>query len=393
MKIGIISCFNEGEANSEYTKVLYEEFIHQGHSVEILQLPFSVFGNNSLSMKKKADLIISEIGQKIPYFDYINIQYEFLLYGRDFNDVQRRILFLLRQCQDKNFSVTFHRIDLNQKIKKRKWYKKIFRKKSVPTADEITLSILNEVQRKQGLAIVHTFRDKEKILSFYPNVKVFAHPLNYQRQDASLNLKNNFSKKQYMEEKGIKLSSSDKVISVIGTFVRVKDYATVINALNYLPENYHLFIFGGQHKLEISLEPTGSKYIQEILNLVVSLKLSKRVHFMGFQETSQDMINAYLFSDFIVLPYIECGEMASAAAGNALELNSNIFATRNHCFEELKKFTGEAFYSFDMGNYLELAEKIQTMPNKTNIIKQRKIYLDNYNISKNVEQYLNLRNL
>ena len=54
----------------------------------------------------------------------------------------------------------------------------------------------------------------------------------------------------------------------------------------------------------------------------------------------------------------------SAAAGNALELNSNVFASRNHCFEEWKKFTGEAFYSFDMGNYMELAEKIQSMPDK-----------------------------
>lgn len=64
MKIGIVSCFNEGEANSEYTKVIYEEFIRQGHDVEILRLPFSVFGNNSPSMRKRADAIIGEIGKK-----------------------------------------------------------------------------------------------------------------------------------------------------------------------------------------------------------------------------------------------------------------------------------------------------------------------------------------
>ena len=46
---------------------------------------------------------------------------------------------------------------------------------------------------------------------------------------------------------------------------------------------------------------------------------------MGFQQSSEDMLNAYLFCDYVVLPYIECGEMASAAAGNALELNSNVF--------------------------------------------------------------------
>lgn len=390
MKIGIVSCFNEGEANSEYTKVIYEEFIRQGHDVEILRLPFSVFGNNSPSMRKRADAIIGEIGKKIPHFDYISIQYEFLLYGYNFSDVQRRVLYLLQQCNEKNFSVTFHRIDLNKKIKKRKWYKQLFNNKVLPTADEITLSILDEINRKQGLAIVHTLRDKEKILAFNPQLKVFAHPLNYKRQEDVAKLKKSFSKKQYMEEKGIRLSASDKIIGVIGSFVRVKDYTTVTKALNYLPENYHLFIFGGQHKLEISMEPKGSSYIQEILSLVSSLKLNKRVHFMGFQQSSEDMLNAYLFCDYVVLPYIECGEMASAAAGNALELNSNVFASRNHCFEEWKKFTGEAFYSFDMGNYMELAEKIQSMPDKKNINQQRVAYLEQYSISKNIQHYLDL---
>ena len=41
MKIALITCYNEGEANSAYSKVLNEEFTKQGNQVEILRLPFS----------------------------------------------------------------------------------------------------------------------------------------------------------------------------------------------------------------------------------------------------------------------------------------------------------------------------------------------------------------
>ena len=43
MKIAIISCYEEGEANSEYTKAL--EFKALEHNVEILRLPFDIIGD------------------------------------------------------------------------------------------------------------------------------------------------------------------------------------------------------------------------------------------------------------------------------------------------------------------------------------------------------------
>lgn len=53
MKIAIVSCYGEGEANSEYAKALETEFIALEHEVEILRLPFAVFGASSKSAKNK----------------------------------------------------------------------------------------------------------------------------------------------------------------------------------------------------------------------------------------------------------------------------------------------------------------------------------------------------
>ena len=39
---------------------------------------------------------------------------------------------------------------------------------------------------------------------------------------------------------------------------------------------------------------------------------------------------------------------------------------------------------------MELAEKIQSMPDKKNINQQRVAYLEQYSISKNIQHYLDL---
>ena len=111
---------------------------------------------------------------------------------------------------------------------------------------------------------------------------------------------------------------------------------------------------------------------------------------MGYQPSSEDMINAHLFCDFIVMPYLEVGEGGSGAASTALETCDNVFLTRNCTFEELKEFTGEAAFNFDMGNYLELAEKILSLPNRNRILKNREKYFKQFNIKENVKMYLSV---
>lgn len=215
-------------------------------------------------------------------------------------------------------------------------------------------------------------------------------PLRYNRNKDLLLLQQAFSKESFMKENGISLPKDAKIISIIGTLHPFKDNISVIKTLTILPENYHLFIFGGMHKLSFSAAPTGLPHIVKAQQVVADLQLINRVHFMGYQETTEDIQNANLFSDYIVMPYIEVGESASAAAYTALELCEHIFCTRNNCFEELNTFCseigGSPVFQYDMGNYMELAEKIKNLPHKDRILKNRAEFLKKYSITENAKR-------
>lgn len=398
MKIGIVTAYDECEANSEYSKALKEEFERQGHSVEILRLPFSIFMDASRSMQARADTLIDEMAKKIPELDYVNIQYEGILFGCDCVKIKERVLKIINACKSSSFSLTCHsRVNFDsRKIKQNKLSQFIYkirkkdRKLVQKNIDRMQYRILEAVQNKNGLIIAHTIRDKNRILSVLPKANVKAFPLSYKRADDIFALKQKFDKLSYQREKGLDLPDNTKKIGILGAFMYWKDFETVIKALCFLPENYHLFFYGGQHKLDFKGAPAGLPSIKNLQDLIAMKGLANRVHFMGYQPTSEDMLNGHLFCDCIVLPYIEIGESGSGSASMALETCENVFLARNHCFEELKNFCGEAVFNYDMGNYLELAEKIQTMPDRQRILKQRESYFSRYNVSECVKMYLSI---
>ena len=392
MKIAIISCYNEGEANSEYTKALENEMIALGHNVEILRLPFSIFGNSSSSGRKQANVLINQYARRLPEFDYVNIHYEFALFGRKEKDVLAHVLTLIKACKEKAFSIVFHNFPEDKIIKPFKLKIMKFRRKLSPSS--IAQIIFREVEKKKGTAIVHVFRHQRFINVCCPELKTIVMPLRFNRNENLRVLQNNFSKEAFMCENGISLPDDAKIISIIGTLQSFKDNISVIKTLTILPENYHLFIFGGMHKHLFKYASQGLPHILKAQQVVTDLKLINRVHFMGYQETTQDIQNANLFSDYIVMPYMEVGESASAAAYTALELCKYVFCTRNNCFEELNAFCseigGSPVFQYDMGHYMELAEKIKTLPHKDRILKNRINFLEKYSITENAKRCIGL---
>lgn len=393
MKIGIVSCYGEGEANSAYSKTLVEEFTRQGHFVEILRLPFSIFYSNSSDKMRMGDSIIDEFSRKIRDFDYVSIQYESALYGCSLSTSLKRVMKLIYSCKEKAFSITIHNTTfLRSSEKKRKGLKRFFYKvKNVSFGCEAKFtSLLKQVRTKNGLVIVHSLETRNKILGLVADINIIMHPLNYKRKEDIEKIKKDFSKEEYIKEKGLDKIDFKKAIGVLGTIVGHKDYVAIIKALKFLPKDYHLFIYGGQHSLSYIDQPNGLQQTKDLECLIENLDLSERVHFMGFQSDGEEMLKGHLFCDYIVLPHVEIGESASASLGNALELTDYVFATRNNMFDSVKVFTGEAFWQYDMGNYMELAEKILRLPDIEKIKKQRENYLDKYNITENVKLYLSV---
>jgi glycosyltransferase involved in cell wall biosynthesis len=396
MKVAIISCYGEGEANSEYTQALEKEIISMGHTTEILRLPFAIFGNSSTSGRKQADDLINQYAHRLKEFDYVNIHYEYLLFGRKDIDVLSHMLTLIKFCTEKAFSVVFHNFPEDKIFKPLKLKIRQYRKKLSPAL--IAQVIFQAVAQKKGTAICHIFRHANFIKACCPKINVVVMPLRYQKNELLEQKSQLFSRSKYMAENGIALPENIRAVSIIGTLHPYKDYFTVIKALPLLPPDYHLFIFGGQHKLSFASAPTGLPYIAEAQRIIVELALTSRVHFMGYQETTEDFENACRFSDYIIMPYHENGESASASAYTALELCKHVFTSRNTCFDELNAFCasggcalgGVATFQYDMGNFMELAEKIKSLPHKDRILENRQRFLERYSITENAKRCIGL---
>ncbi len=389
LNIGIISTYDELCANASYTKILEQEFRRLGHNVKIFECPTSVFHFNTPELVARQNAIIKNICSEIKKMDYISIQLEMGIYGATLKDINKNLAALISSCKNNSFSVTFHRVDLMSSEQQKIIAKKCRFKKKYLFFAQIYENILALIEKKQGLVITHTNRDEEKIRGKFPNIRTKSHPLSYYSQESVIKLKEAFNKETVKQKYGI--SNNIKAIGVIGFLTNpCRDVTLVIKSLKLLPDDYCLFIIGGQHPCTYKDFPDGLDVTRNYIKLIEELNLQNRVFFLGAQATEMDMLEAIMFLDYVVLPYVEKGESAPASFYTSISFHKNIFATRNYCFDEIKKFAGEAFFSFDMGNYMELALKLKTLPNKETIYQNRANFLNKYSPQYIANLYLSL---
>src|SRR6185312_7819926 len=85
--------------------------------------------------------------------------------------------------------------------------------------------------------------------------------------------------------------------------------------------------------------------------------LSQRIHFMGAQAESE-FLSGMAICDAVVFPYLEVGQSSSGPISQALELGCRIIASRTHTFLQFAEYHKNTVEFFDIGNHLELAERL-----------------------------------
>src|ERR1044071_3815488 len=78
---------------------------------------------------------------------------------------------------------------------------------------------------------------------------------------------------------------------------------------------------------------------------------------MGAQPESE-FLSAMTICDAVVFPYLEVGHSASGPISQSLELGCRIIASRTHAFLEFAEYHSNAIEFFDIGNHVELAERL-----------------------------------
>lgn len=246
-------------------------------------------------------------------------------------------------------------------------------------------------RKKQVSAIVHNRRDLYDASCLYGIGHVFDHPLAFLGAAEIDAVRSGASRQRFAMLDGLPPDAA--LIGVFGFLNEYKGIGTAIQALYYLPDNHHLLIFGGVHPHEIVPRQPRYPYISSLFDrafmdttlydrmsvagaqsdappLVVAADqglrellgahprdLSTRIHFMGAL-AEPDFLGGMAICDAVVFPYLEVGQSSSGPISQALELGCRIIASRTHTFLEFAEYHENAVEFFDIGNHLELAERL-----------------------------------
>jgi glycosyltransferase involved in cell wall biosynthesis len=206
------------------------------------------------------------------------------------------------------------------------------------------------------------------------------------------------------------------VLGCFGFLSRYKGFDTALKALQILPERYHLAIFGSTHPNSILEQAAIDPYVKKLMRLVNPERtlldaagkrsslmlngnelehlvesphptnLTHRVHFMGALADA-DFPTAMAVCDTVLLPYLEVGQSSSGPLNWAIALGKHIVTSRNKTFLQALRYYPGRFRTFDIGNYIELAEIALSESRCTPLGQQQFPFPEHYSTETNIELY------
>jgi glycosyltransferase involved in cell wall biosynthesis len=296
----------------------------------------------------EAEQFINQVCRDLPKFDLVAIDSELGIWGDTLEEFEER---LTRCCNSATKLVlTLHALETSTG---ESWplsllYGNLLRQLAIREPSR-PFYILTATSREKGiLESIHGITN----IKNYPATHIFSEEkqglLSERKNGSAWRTKHGFN-------------DHDILIGLFGSFSGYKDYNTAIKALEVLPENYKIVIVGGAHPYSIKPLKT-DEHLANLLNFIESRKLAgsnieTRIRFLGVVDDTT-FRSAMAQCDFIVTPYLEVGQANSGVASMALELGLKLITTRNFTFLENRQFYEDGFEMFDIGNHLELRDKI-----------------------------------
>lgn len=416
-KMAIVSSYNESCGNASYTEVLREEF-SKYCDVDILALPQGLLHGKYAIVTKKADAFIDEMCEKIKEYDYVNIQFEAGLFGNTRKEILRRFSKIVESSN--NVIVTMHRVDLPRPVINKVILKKIIKLKFWEAFQDakfnrfmnLYVDVVDTVRKKgnSGSIIVHTQRERDNLVNIFEYTNVTAFPITFMNEEKRKRVRTEEDRNAFLQAYGFE--QGDVVIGLFGFVSAYKSAETVIKALNFLPSNYKIAIFGKQHPMSILENVPIDSYLNSLLSLVesqsfsakdkldiiadvnhqyskekIALSFDSRVFFEG-ELDDEHFIDALYGCDFAVLPYLETNQSGSGVASLVVESKIKSLFSNSKAFSELQRYYPKCFETFDIGNYIEIVDKILNY--KADYAPAINRQMEIYNIENNVKNHMRL---
>ncbi|MGH7092813.1 MAG: hypothetical protein ACREFB_04690 [Stellaceae bacterium] len=400
-RLAIVSTTNKLCGVAAYTAAL-ERSLGCVFELTVFDLDQYLLRGSGARLRRLGDRHIAEICAQFSSFDAVNLQLEHGTLGRTAKDIYRRFCRIVAAAP--RLSVTFHTLPppvrlpvaecatalLSLKFRQARHAFDHYRRNRL-LGPKLGRSLERGQRTKPISAIVHTRRNANDVRHIYGVDRVFDHPLTFLSPAEADAVHRRATRRHFPI-----LDRVPDHAKLIGTFGFLNDYkglSTAIRALHHLPDDHHLLVFGGIHPNEIvpgqPIHPFLSTLYDEAyidaspydrlsaprsdnaprLNFNVDRGLAEligphprdlaaRIHFMGAL-ADEDFLLGMAICDAVVFPYLEVGQSASGPIAQALELGCRIIASRTHAFLGFADYHPHAIEFFDIGNYLELAERIR----------------------------------
>lgn len=400
-RLAIISTYNENCGNASYTHVLKKAF-EKHVEVDVISLDLFLIQKKGSVFRKAAHNHFREIAERLKQYDYVNIQFEAGLYGSTNADRLRHIKMLIDAAP--NLTLTMHRLDIRQqgmaKALSHLIFGRSFRKFDRIYMDNKYADMYKEIvdycnlksKVKNVWIKVHTKRERRVLKEIFGFDNCFDYPLVFLNEVEKSQSWERRDRSTFMRRH--RFADGDKIIGLFGYLSGYKGIETALKSLSLLPDNYKLALFGSQHpqtiRPNVEIDPYLNRLLEKIENLEEDGFQSKlkeqqlaldskrqtdksskipvsqmpnileRVRFMG-SLADPEFIEALRLCDVVVLPYIEVGQSMSGVVVLAMEAGSKMLCANNLSFIETKKYFGDVYATFDIGNFSELAQKAKAI--------------------------------
>ena len=392
IKAAILSSYNINCGIASYVAHLEPALRREELDLKIIPLPVKILCATTRSGYTKAANWMNTLCTELKDFDVVNLQLEPGLFGFFPSRQLQRITQVVRSC--KALVVTLHTYPpparnsfANLLVRPHKFLYSFLYSSSIEIFYR-RLSNLLKTSKKRTAYIVHTKRERLALeLEGFECTHIIDHPLAYFPAGFITQSRHNAAREKLLADYG--LNTADYLIGAFGFISPYKGTSTAISAIKYLPEKYKLLIFGNVHSMAQDARQSIDPYLANLLEMLRSedQELHRRIRFCGTLD-DREFAEAIMGCDSVVLPYLEVGQSASGTAAMALELAQHIALSRSDCFVELKKYAGEAFDMFDIGNDIELAQILENKPHSEVRAAALDTYRATYNLDSNVRKYL-----
>ena len=399
-RLAIISTYDELCGIAGYTRAL-ERQLQPLMEVEVLDLDQYLLRSPYPRVQKLGDRHIRDMAARLRGFDTVNIQLEHGTLGTTPRQILRRFRWLAHAAP--RLTVTFHTILDEVTMPWGHVAKEALRFRLSAAAGTLFANlrasalkrgIYHEIARQQRRkpvhVITHTKRDMRLLRDVHRLRNVDHHPLSFVAPGDAAAIRAAARREAFPMMK--RLPEGAKLIGTFGFLSPYKGFETALEALRYLPENHHLLVFGGIHPQAIARNSPRDSYIERLLSMgrigrsmldtlqsdhgAMTLTLDAstrdllsrhpqdlhdRLHFMGVLDDAEFM-TAMALCDAVVLPYLEVGQSSSGPIAMALEMGCRVIASRTRAFLQFARYHPGRVEFFDIGNFAELARRIEAGP-------------------------------